>query len=68
MKKYPAGFVPINFQRAGKIILIVGVLCVLAEGVDILTGAFNFPITVLYFGLACLILGAYLIFMVPKVE
>ena len=66
MNKYPGGFVPVNFQMAGKILLIIGVLCVLAKGIDILTGAFNFPSIVLYFGLACLILSAYLILVVPK--
>ena len=66
MKKYPTGFVPVNFQEVGGILLVIGVLCVLIEVVDFLVGAFSIPNTVLYFGLASLALSAYLIFIVPK--
>ena len=68
MKKYPSGFVPINYQRAGKLMVVIGLVCLLAILLGILTGAYSLPYSVLFFGLAFLILGPYLIFVVPKIE
>jgi len=68
MKKYPSGFVPVNFQRAGKLMMVIGFVCLLAMLLGILTGAYSLPYSVLFFGSAFLILGPYLIFVVPKVE
>lgn len=66
MKKYPSGFVPINFQQVGQLLLIIGVVCSLVRGYDIFFGMNIFDNTVLYFGLLCIVLGLYLKFVVPK--
>jgi hypothetical protein len=39
----PAGFVSVNFRLAGKLLFILGVLGLLAVGVDALTGWFGLP-------------------------
>jgi len=66
MKQYPTGFVPVNFQAVGKVFFVIGALCTIAKGIDFLIETFNLPNTILYFGLTCLALGAYLVFVVPK--
>ena len=48
--------------------VVIGLVCLLAMPLGILTGAYSLPYSVLFFGLAFLILGPYLIFVVPKIE
>lgn len=66
MKKYPTGLVPVDFYGVGKILFIIGVLCILAKVIDLLIGTFSISDTVFYFGLVSVLLSLYLIFAVPK--
>ena len=67
MGKQPAGFVPPNFKVTGNTLLIVGTISLLAKGVDYLTGWFSLSNTLLFFGIACILIGLYLIYyVVPR--
>jgi len=61
-----SGFVPIRFHLAGKILLVLGIIGLLASGVDLITAWFGlatiFPIMFLVFALV----GLYLIYIVPR--
>ena len=63
----PAGFVPANYRLAGKLLLILGVIGLLAEGVDALTGWFGLPRVVLIVSLVLIPVSLYLL-KVPKEE
>jgi len=62
----PAGFVPANYRLAGKLLLILGGIGLLATGVDALTGWFGLPTIVLIVSLVLLPVSLYLLFVVPK--
>ena len=64
----PAGFVPANYRLAGKLLLILAGIGLLATGVDALTGWFGFPMIVLIVSLVCIPVSLYLLFVVPKEE
>jgi len=64
----PAGFVPANYRLAGKLLLILSGVGLLATGVDALTGWFGVPIIVLLVSLGLIPVGLYLLFVVPKEE
>jgi hypothetical protein len=64
----PAGFVPANYRLAGKLLLILGGIGLLATGVDALTGWFGLPTIVLIVSLVCIPVSLYLLFVVPKEE
>ena len=67
MSKQPAGFVPANFKVTGKILLAVGILSLLTVGVDYLTGWFSLSNIILFFGIACTLIGLYLVYyVVPR--
>ena len=68
MKKYPAGLVPAKFGLLGKILVVIGVLGVLVMGISLLMRMGSIPVAVLYFGLAFIGLGSYLIFFVRDKE
>ncbi len=61
----PAGFVSVNFRLAGKLLLILGVIGLLAVGVDTLTGWFGLPKAVFLVSLASIPVSLYLL-TVPK--
>jgi hypothetical protein len=63
----PAGFVPINYRLTGKLLLILGIIGLLATGVDALTGWFGLPRVVLIASLAFIPVSLYLL-KVPKEE
>ena len=63
-----AGFVPANYRMAGKLLLILGGIGLLATGVDALTGWFGLPIIVLIVSLVLIPVSLYLLFVVPKEE
>ena len=66
MSKEP-GFVPPNFKVTGNILLILGILSLLAIGVDYLTGWFSLSNIPLFFGIACILIGLYLVYyVVPR--
>ena len=64
----PAGFVPANYRLAGKLLLILGGIGLLATGVGALTGWFGLPTIVLIASLVCIPVSLYLLFVVPKEE
>lgn len=64
----PTGFVPPNWQFAGKLLLIVGILSLILVGASTLIGWLALPLEVLIFGLATILLGLYLLFVVPEEE
>ncbi len=63
----PAGFVPINYRLAGKLLLILGIVGLLATGVDALTGWFRLPRVVFIASLVLIPVSLYLL-KVPKEE
>lgn len=60
-----SGFVAINFQLAGKILLVLGTVGLVAVGVSKLTGWFTLPSVVVIFGLVMILASLYLIYVVP---
>jgi hypothetical protein len=64
----PAGFVPANYRLAGKLLLILGGIGLLATGVDTLTGWLGLPMIVLIVSLVCIPVSLYLLFVVLKEE
>jgi len=67
MGKQPAGFVPVNYKITGKIVLTLGIISLLAKGVDYFTGWFSLSNIPLFFGIACVVIGLYLIYyVVPR--
>jgi hypothetical protein len=67
MSKQPAGFVPANFKVMGNILLVIGIVSLLARGVDYLTGWFSLSNTTLFFGTGCILISLYLIYyVVPR--
>ncbi len=61
-----SGFVPIRFHLAGKILLVLGIIGLLAAGVDLFTGWFSFPTIIPIMCLVFTLVGLYLIFIVPR--
>ena len=67
MSKQPAGFVPANYSVTGKVLLIVGIISLLAKGVDYFTGWLSLSNIPLFFGCACITISLYLIYyVVPR--
>jgi len=64
----PTGFVPPNWQFAGKLLLIVGILSLILVGASTLIGWLALQLEVLIFGLATILLGLYLLFVVSEEE
>ena len=64
----PADFVPENYRLAGKLLLILGGIGLLATGVDALTGWFGLPKIVFIVSLVLIPVSLYLLFVVPKEE
>lgn len=63
----PAGFVPINYRLTGKILLILGIVGLLATGLDALTGWFSLPGVIPIVSLIFIPVSLYLL-IVPKDE
>ena len=62
-----AGFVPINYRLTGKILLTLGIIGLLATGLDALTGWFRLPGIVLIVSLIFIPVSLYLLIF-PKDE
>ena len=60
-----SGFVPIRFNLAGKMLLVVGIIGLFVMGVDALTGWFNLPSTILIVSAVMILVSLYLI-VLPK--
>ncbi|MBU2567038.1 hypothetical protein KKG46_05800 [Patescibacteria group bacterium] len=66
MKKYMPGFVPVNYNKAGKILLVIGLICSALGLTAHLADWFNLSIYVLYLGIGLILVGLYLVLFVPK--
>ena len=66
MKKHRPGFVPIKFKKAGMVMLGLGIALLLDWAIGFLTGWFLVHNFLLYIGMALLLIGLYLVFVVPK--
>lgn len=66
MKKYPTGFVPVNFKAVGKIFLVISALTFTLFGFNYFLNILQLSNFVLFFGIAVLLLGVYLIYVVPR--
>ena len=66
--KYPSGFVPVDFQLLGKLLFGLGIAALLVKGVSYVTGWISLPNVVAFLGFAFILLGLYLIYVVPKPE
>jgi len=64
----PAGFVAANYRLAGKLLLILAGIGLLATGVDTLTSWFGLPNLVWIVSLVLIPVSLYLLFVVPKEE
>ena len=62
----PAGFVPANYRLAGKLLLILAGIGLLATSVDALTDWFGLPNLVWIVSLVLIPVSLYLLFIVPK--
>jgi hypothetical protein len=60
------GFIPVNFQLTGKILLAVGSITLLICGIAAITEWFRVPVLTPYFGIAAIIAGAYMLIVVPN--
>jgi len=64
-----SGFVPANYKLAGNILLFLGIISLLAKGVDYFTGWLSLSNIPLFFGMACVLIGLYLVYyIVPREE
>ena len=60
------GFVPVNFNQSGKILLLVGLAFFLAKLISYLTGWFYASNYLIYLGVGLILLSLYLILVVSK--
>ena len=61
-----SGFIPIPFQLVGKILLAIGLAGSVLVIVSKLGSLYSLPPIVTLFSLAAIIVGLYLIFVVPR--
>jgi hypothetical protein len=61
-----SGFVPIRFHLAGKILLTIGTIGLLAAGVDLITTWFGLSAIIPIMCLVFIFVGLYLIYVVPR--
>lgn len=64
----PAGFVPIQFHLAGRILLAIGIIGLVSFGISTLTGWFALSPVTLGVSIALILVSLYLIFVVPREE
>jgi hypothetical protein len=65
-KKYPSGFTPINYKKAGKILLPFGIVMVLIWVIGFSLGWEAVPVMLLVIGILDILVSCYLIFLTPK--
>ena len=68
MKKHMTGFVPINFQKSGWILLTIGIVLILSKLISFATNFYFVPTYLIYIGIAMIAVSLYLIFVSPKEE
>lgn len=62
----PPGFADINMRFAGSLLLILGIACLAAVGVASVTGWYAVPSSLIYFALAAVLLGLYLVLSIAR--
>jgi len=66
MSKEP-GFVPANYKVTGNILLTLGIISLLANVMDYFTDWLSLSNISLFFGIACVLIGLYLVYyIVPR--
>lgn len=61
-----SGFVPIRFHLAGKMLLVMGIIGLLAAVIDLVTGWFGLPAIIPILCVIFTLVGLYLIYVVPR--
>ena len=64
--KYLPGLVPINFNLAGKILLVISLLGIAVKAIEYFSDWYVMPNFLFYISLGLLVVSLYLIFVVPK--
>jgi hypothetical protein len=68
MKKHMPGFVPVPYNKTGKLLLRVGILCLVIKFISYVTGWFATDSLLLFFGIGLVVISLYLIFIIPPEE
>jgi hypothetical protein len=66
MKKYPSGFVPVDYRVAGKNLIKIGFVGLLFKSVAFVSGWFEASNYIAYFSGGLILIGLYLVFVVSK--
>ncbi|MGD8850738.1 MAG: hypothetical protein PVF18_13485 [Anaerolineales bacterium] len=61
-----SGFVPIPFHIVGKILLLIGLTFLAAYAVSFVSNWFILPAITFLFALSTIIIGLYLMYIVPR--
>jgi len=62
----PSGFVPVPFQKLGRVLIVIGAAGLIMLGISQLLPWLAMPAGTLFWGLALVLIGAYLILFVPR--
>ena len=65
-KQHPPGLAPINYKKAGKILLPFGVVMVLLWVIGFSMGWEAVPVMLLAIGILDILVSCYLIFLTPR--
>ena len=65
-KQHPPGLAPINYKKAGKILLPFGVVMVLLWVIGFSLGWEAVPVMLLAIGILDILVSCYLIFLTPR--
>ncbi|MFW0862330.1 MAG: hypothetical protein ACKKL6_01975 [Candidatus Komeilibacteria bacterium] len=66
--KHLSGFVPVNLNLVGKILLILGLIILILKIGSLTIWLFTMPGVLLFIGVCSIIVGIYLIYIVPKID
>ncbi|MFC1663044.1 hypothetical protein ACFL04_02660 [Patescibacteria group bacterium] len=65
-KKYMPGFVPVRYRVTGTILLATSGIVLVLMAIDAIFGWPSLPTQWWYIGIALMLIGLYLVFVVPK--
>lgn len=65
-ENYPTGFMPVNFNAAGKVFVALGFALFSLGFADRLLSLFNLSTNLLVVGVVFELAGLYLVFVIPK--
>jgi|APSaa5957512622_1039677.scaffolds.fasta_scaffold149113_2 hypothetical protein len=66
MKKYPSGFVPINFKQVGIALIIIGLIMVIPSIISYTSDSFNVSENILYIGIGLILISFYILWAAKK--